>query len=365
MTTPLSRMQTVILGAVVLIGLVLGSIGIFAVGDSQGLWRDRVQVWAKFTQVSGIDLGTRVRIKGINAGQVETIQQPTDRGSDVLVCLSVERRLFPLLGSDARAEILSEGLIGGKVIELEPGTTGTLEAGTVIAGQPDQMMAKLRDLANRSNELVDEFHTLAKQASMTMTETQGLVRDIRLGEGTMGRELVGSLRQIQSTSESVGHGFDAMKHVPFVGKYVDAPTRLLVRPSFARHAFVIDEKELFEPGRSYLTTAGKARLDTLAAKDLERFSKTTGSELVVVAYAAPPLDERSAQILTDEQAEAVKAYLVEQHKINRLSWWTGRNVTPLGMGIRPPPTAGAVGSGLPSRRIEIIVFVPPEEPKKE
>jgi phospholipid/cholesterol/gamma-HCH transport system substrate-binding protein len=363
-TSALSHRQTAILGFVVLLALVLGAVGIFSVGDSQGLWRDRVHVWARFPQISGIDLGTRVRIKGINAGQVDAIEQPSERNGDVLVSLSVERRLFALLGSDARAVILSEGLIGGKVIELEPGTTGQLEAGAVIAGQPDQMMLKLRDLANRSNELMDEFQTLTRQAARTLGETQGLVQDIRTGQGPMGRELVGSLRQLQHTSESVGQGFDAMKNVPFVGRYVDAPTRLLVRPRFARHTFVIAEKELFEPGRANLTAQGRARLDALAANDLAPFSKAAGSEIVVVVCTGPTLDERAAQVLTEEQAAAVCTYLVDQHKVNRLSWWTGRNVTPLGMGTRSVPGSTPSSSDLPSRRVEIIVFVPPTKEGK-
>lgn len=362
MTSSLSRYQSAVLGFVVLLGLVLGAVGIFSVGSSKGLWGDHVRIWAQFPQINGIDQGTRVRIKGINAGQVESISLPGERCGDVLVCLSVERRFFQLLGNDARAVILSEGLIGGKVIELEPGTTGTLEPNAVIAGQPDQMMAKLRDFANRSTLLMDEFQMLTKNASRTLDETQGLVQDIRTGQGPMGRELVGSLKQLQHTSESVGHGFDAMKHVPFVGKYVDPSTRLLVRPSFARHAFVLEEKELFEPGRSNLTTQGRARLDGLATGELARFSKTTGSEIVVAVFTAPPLDERTATILTEEQAEAVRTYLVDHHKVNRLSWWSGRNVTPLGMGTRMAP-GGTSRSDAPPRRVEIVVFVPPEEQK--
>jgi phospholipid/cholesterol/gamma-HCH transport system substrate-binding protein len=78
------------------------------------------------------------------------------------------------------------------------------------------------------------------------------------------------------------------------------------------------------------------------------------------------LDERSAQILTEEQAEAVKNYLIAQHRVNRLGWWSSRNVLALGMGTRPPPNgAGGNKSSAPARRVEVIVFIPPEEPKPE
>jgi phospholipid/cholesterol/gamma-HCH transport system substrate-binding protein len=210
MTGSLSHKQTVLLGLVVVVVLGLGLLALFAIGDGQGLWREQFHVTARFSKINGLEVGTRVRIQGVNAGQVAAIEQPAERGGEVLVRLRVERRFRELLGIDAQAEIISEGLIGGKSVELHPGSphAALLADGAVIPGRADLVMDELRKLAGQSDELLDEVHGLARQTKQTMAEAQELLRDLRQGEGAMGKEIAGTLRQVKDTSASVEHGFD-------------------------------------------------------------------------------------------------------------------------------------------------------------
>jgi phospholipid/cholesterol/gamma-HCH transport system substrate-binding protein len=355
----LTRAQAALLGLVVLVGLGLAALGVFAIGDRQGIWREHFYLHARFPQINGIEVGTRVRVQGINAGQVDALEHPVQRGGDVLVRLRLDASYRPLLGSDARAEIVGEGLIGGKVVEIHPGSPGTtaIEPGATIPGQSDRLMEEIRGLANRGQALVQEVETLTRETTQVMRESQALLRDVRQGEGPVGKELVATMKQLQEATDSVGRGFDAMNHVPLLGRYMDASATLLVRPSAEQHPFVFKEEELFEPGRAVLTSAGRARLDTLAAKELPRL-KVADSEIVIAAYTESGFGARAAEILTKQQSEAVRKYLVEQHKVHRLGWWRRRDVTALGMGTRQPPGEPSSAS-TPARRVEVIVFVPP------
>jgi hypothetical protein len=77
-----------------------------------------------------------------------------------------------------------------------------------------------------------------------------------------------------------------------------------------------------------------------------------------VAYTEPNGDSKTADILTQQQAEAVMTYLVDEQKAAKLGWIKRRTVTPLGMGGRLPP-GGPVSASVPPRRVEIVIFVPP------
>src|SRR5262249_16956894 len=122
MSRSLSRWQAILLGIVILLGLALTGTGLFAVGSRQWLWSDTFHVRAGFRQVRGIEVGTRVRIQGIEAGEVVAVEPPATPGSDVLVRLRLDGKLRHLIRTDATVQIVSEGMIGGKVVEIHPGS---------------------------------------------------------------------------------------------------------------------------------------------------------------------------------------------------------------------------------------------------
>ncbi len=348
MTNAMPRTQAMVLGGVVLAGVLLAAVGLFAVGDRQGLWKSRFEIKARFAEIRGVEVGTRVRVQGINAGQVAAIEFPQVRGGAVTLRFRLDSDYQPLIGRDARARIVSEGLIGSKVIEIDPGTAGT---GAV---QPGGEIA-----ADKGTDLLTEASLLTRKTTEVMDETLGLVRDVRTGEGQVGREVVASMRQFQHTLESVNRGLDALKNIPLLKPYFAADADPVSRPGAERQSFVLPAGQLFEPGTVTLTAEGKKQLDTLATEPdkLPRW-KVPNSELVIAAYTDLPSDERSAKLLTQFQSEAVSEYLKAKHSVQKMgSWpWQTRKVTAVGMGTQPAPGDPPAAS-LPPRRVEVIVFV--------
>jgi phospholipid/cholesterol/gamma-HCH transport system substrate-binding protein len=337
----LSFLQAVLLGAVVLGGLALGTVGLLAIGGPYWPWNSTFHVRAGFPRIHGVETGTRVRVQGMDAGEVEAINLPDKPGGDVVLRLRLKGSLRNLVRADASAQIVSEGMVGGKVVEIDPGTAADrVSDDALIATRP-------------SAELTD-----------VLAAVSGTLQGIRDGEGTLGKlakdpegyaALLRLLRQGEKTMVSVQEDADALKRVPIIGGYVEDPQSILVRPNCERNRWPFAEADLFEPGRAVLTAQGRQRLDDIAPK-VNGF-KQKGAEVVVVAYADPVTsDPDVALLLTRQRSEAVCNYLKDQYQIHKVGWLGSRKVTALGMGVKPPP--GSEKDILPPSRVEVLVFVP-------
>ena len=94
--------------------------------------------------------------------------------------------------------------------------------------------------------------------------------------------------------------------------------------------------DLFEAGRAVLTPAGQARLDEIA-----RWCKYAGqptSQIVIAAYTDDVRNRELAEILTQEQADTVRKYLVDKHAVQSAGWFKTRKVAAVGFGTQAPPT---------------------------
>ena len=109
-----------------------------------------------------------------------------------------------------------------------------------------------------------------------------------------------------------------------------------------------------------VTAQGRGRLDEVAA--WFRKMKRPGSEVVIAAFTDEPHDPDLAQILTQEQADSVRKYLIARHAVDSAGWFSSRKVAAVGFGIDTPRSAplsaGEADAGRPPRRIEIILFTP-------
>jgi phospholipid/cholesterol/gamma-HCH transport system substrate-binding protein len=342
----LTQIQAFLLGTTVLGGIGLGTVLMFLVGSRGWFGKDALDVRVAFREVRGVDVGTRVRIQGVDAGEVIAIVPPEAPDGPVLLRLRLKVALRHLVRSTSTVRIVSEGMLGAKVLEVQ--------RGQVPAGAVDEPVA---DNALLLGEPALELGDVIGQVGDAIKGIQG-------GEGTLGKlaqdkqayeALVALLAQGKDTLGSIQKDADAMKRLPFVGGYVEDPAALLIRPKAERNRKTFAEADLFEPGRAVLTSSGRERLDAVAPW-LEGL-KHPGSDVVVVAYADPKTNSPAvARELTRNQSEAVCDYLKSKHAIQKMGWFSSRKVTPLGQGTQLPPAPES--DPLPPSRVEVVVFVP-------
>lgn len=110
------------LGIFVTLGLVVLILAIYFIGEKQLLFKSTFRLTGVFTDVAGLQAGNNVRLSGISIGTVESISLVSDTTVRVEIVIDESSRKF--IKKDAVATIGSEGLIGNKVLVINPGTGG-------------------------------------------------------------------------------------------------------------------------------------------------------------------------------------------------------------------------------------------------
>jgi phospholipid/cholesterol/gamma-HCH transport system substrate-binding protein len=355
MSRSLSRWQALLLSLIVLTASGLAAAGLFAVGSRGWAGKDALHVRVGFPEIRGVEVGTRVRIQGIDAGEVVRIDPPDGPHQPVVLRLRIKGEYRHLVRASSTVQIVSEGMLGGKVLEVRPPP--------LVSGRPAPDMSLAEEDVVLACEKSTDLPDVLAQMAATLDGVQN-------GEGTLGKlakdpeaykALVELLRngndaveRSKGTMASIQRDADALKRVPWIGGYVDDEIALLVRPSAEKNRRILAEADLFEPGRSVLTAAGQKKLDELIPW-LEGL-KHKGSDVVVVSYADPKRsDSRASVAVTKQQSEAVVEYL-RKNGAHRMGWFSSRKVTALGMGTLSPPEPER--ESLPAARVEVVVFVP-------
>jgi phospholipid/cholesterol/gamma-HCH transport system substrate-binding protein len=349
--------------------LALAGFGMAQVASRQWRIQKTFPVHVDFATIGGLGVGQRVRIQGIDAGVVEAAVPPRAPGQPVHLVLRVDERLRPLIRSDAMARIVTEGVVGSKVIEIAPGRPDAPPlppSGLIAAERPLEM----NDLLQEARASLRRLDTVAAAAEQGLGEINAIASSIRKGEGTLGKlvqddeayqKLIALSSRGERTLHDVEENLAALKRTWPLSRYFNDRSffdrdRVLYHPGAERDSQIVREADLFEPGRAVLTAAGRQKLDSIAAwfKTVRRPS----SEVVIAAFTDSHHDQELAQILTQEQADAVRKYLVSKHSIQSTGWFGSRKVAAVGFGGQVPRSLAEGARDQPPRRVEIILFTP-------
>jgi phospholipid/cholesterol/gamma-HCH transport system substrate-binding protein len=134
-------METTV-GIFVTIGILLMGYMTVKLGHVSFLGDNSYRLSAPFTSVSGLRIGSAVYALGIEIGRVENISMDQESQKAIVV---MKIRNGIKIYDDAIASIKTEGLIGDKYINIDPGGGGTLLAagGTITETQPAIDIAEL------------------------------------------------------------------------------------------------------------------------------------------------------------------------------------------------------------------------------
>jgi phospholipid/cholesterol/gamma-HCH transport system substrate-binding protein len=168
------------LGIFITLGLAVFIIGIYFIGERQQFFRRTFCVSGVFRDVGGLQEGNNVRLSGINVGTVEHITVVSDSSVRVEMLIVESTRKF--IKKDAVASIGTEGLMGNKVLIINPGRGGRKEIennDTVGTVQPFNM-----------DDILTSLKTTIDNASNITSDLSKVTNSIQSGKGTLGRLLM-------------------------------------------------------------------------------------------------------------------------------------------------------------------------------
>ena len=336
----LNRWHFALLGLFVLVTATLAGTGLFFVGVNEGWAGEALQLESAMPAVPGLRVGTRVRVLGIPVGQVTAIEPPAQPGQPVVVRFWITDDQRKLVRADATTRLVRDGLVGERVLEIQPGS----------AGAPP-----VADGARLDSLVTPHWEDL-------LGKVNSIVENIQAGQGTVGRLVTNddAYRSVQELTEraqqvlsTVEENYSSVKQNWILKRWMKDRYQLLVRPDARLQKRVFDEADLFGHGRAVLTSQGRQKLDGIA-RWIHAFDPVD-SEVVVAGFAADEEDGRLAELVSRKQAEAVVSYLTDSGGAHKTGWFTRRSITAHGFGNLPPPEGEK--PDVPPRRIEVLLFL--------
>ena len=167
------------LGIFISLGIALFIVGIYFIGEKQQLFRGTFHLSGVFRDVAGLQAGNNVRLSGINVGTVENINIVSD--TSIRVEILIDENIRKFIKKDAVASIGSEGLMGNKLLIINPGTGGKKEI------ENNDIVKTIQPI-----NLDDIFVSLKTSIDNTSNITSNLSKitgTIQSGKGTLGRLL--------------------------------------------------------------------------------------------------------------------------------------------------------------------------------
>ena len=184
----MQRNRAAVVGAFVLAGVMLFAGGLFLIGDRRLLFTNHIEVATQFGKVTGLVIGTPVRLAGLRAGEVLDIQVPSRPSERFLVRMRIREDLRPLVRTDSVATILTDGIVGNAFVQIGMGTDEApmVEPGGMLPGSDPIEFADLiqegrdtfRVVSREFIELTDEVTMAVSGLTDTIDVTKGVIADV-------------------------------------------------------------------------------------------------------------------------------------------------------------------------------------------
>ena len=143
--------NNVIVGIFVTLAAVAFTFMLFNMGGGKGFLSSNYKLYARFKEVKGLHKGSEIALSGLRIGTVDEINVAADDTRELIVTLSIEKKMYRQIRQDSSAIIRTQGVLGDKYIELSIGTPSSdeLKPGSFISAREES------DLFRKSGNLVE------------------------------------------------------------------------------------------------------------------------------------------------------------------------------------------------------------------
>jgi phospholipid/cholesterol/gamma-HCH transport system substrate-binding protein len=213
---------------------------LFLIGNRHDIFGKHVTFYSEFSDVSGLPKGAQVRVAGLEAGEVRSIQIPASPDSKFRLALQVRAGARGMIRTDSVVSIKTEGIVGDRYISIQEGTSraaeapdgatlpskepfdigAMLEKGSALLGNVDRSVTDIRGRVDVALESVTktvnhvdglitvvqpDIKRMVSNARQITTTVNDIVSDLNAGKGPAGLLLKdeATRRQLQATLSNV------------------------------------------------------------------------------------------------------------------------------------------------------------------
>ena len=211
------KISNVSIGLFVVGGLALFGVGMFLIGDRHQVFAQHIAYYSTFGNLAGLPNGAKVRVGGMDAGQVLAIAVPDSPSSGFRVKWSIDAKLRGAIRADSVVTIGTEGVVGGTFLSVRPGTAKAPQA-AALATIPSREPMELSELLDRGSGLLNDVQGTLQEVrtklgvtldgvTTTVSNVNDVVVALKDGRGTAGmllrdQALANTIRQTVTTTAS-------------------------------------------------------------------------------------------------------------------------------------------------------------------
>jgi phospholipid/cholesterol/gamma-HCH transport system substrate-binding protein len=188
--------RNVSVGLFVIAGLVLFGLGIFLIGDRHQAFAHHREYYSEFVNLAGLTKGAKVRVAGMDAGEVVAIGVPDTPSSGFKLKWRIDAKLAGLVRADSVALIGTEGVVGDTFLSIRAGTAHAAQA-AALSTIPSKEPTEISDLLTQGQSLLTDADNMLRTTggklsaaldgvTTTVSNTNDVVVGLKQGRGTAG-----------------------------------------------------------------------------------------------------------------------------------------------------------------------------------
>jgi phospholipid/cholesterol/gamma-HCH transport system substrate-binding protein len=208
----MARNRLVYVGAFVVFGVLLFTVGLFMIGSRRMLFDHTFRAFAEFSNINGLQNGAIVRVAGMDAGEVDQIGVPSSPSGRFRVRLRLREDLHPLIRVDSVATIQTDGLVGNKYVQVDAGTdqAAIVPAGGAMQSREPFDLAQMLDRMSQTLDLVTativEVRGGLEEALASVTATANSAQDLITDMGSDARAVMASTQKVSADLNAIVAG---------------------------------------------------------------------------------------------------------------------------------------------------------------
>ena len=192
------------LGIFIISGLILLIVGLYLIGSNRNIFGRNITLYTTFYNISGLQVGNNVRFSGIDVGTVKKLEIVND--TTVKVTMQMDENLTRFIRINSVASIGTDGLMGNKLINIDPGTQDAQQIadGTTIPSSKGVDTEQMLRTLNQTNQNVSMISDDLRILTGNINKSRGTLYTV-LMDTTLAYSLKHTLTNIEVISNNLGN----------------------------------------------------------------------------------------------------------------------------------------------------------------